>query len=351
MRPPAPPEGSAESPRSIAIIRALALGDLLCAVPSFRALRHRFPDARISLIGLPWAAAIVERYPEYLDQLVEFPGFPGIPEVPVDPDRIVGFLAAMRQRPLDLVVQLHGDGSAINAFAGLLGARRVAGFYPQRQPGLADPAGVWVAYPEAGSEVERLLAVPAALGADGDPTLEFPIRRSDREGLAATLATIGAATLLGDPFVVVHPGSSTPERRWPAGAFAAVADALAIRGVRTCLTGTAGERHVIDAVRREMTTDAIDLGGRTSLGELAALVAEARLLVANDTGVSHLAAALRTPSVIVFSGSDRERWAPIDDRLHRPVGWFVGSERQQATVDDVLDEAVGLLALGERAPA
>jgi len=351
MKPPVPVAGSAESPGSIAIIRALALGDLLCAVPSFRALRRRFPDARISLIGLPWAAAIVERYSEYLDELVEFPGFPGIPEVAVDADRIRRFLGAVRQRPFDLVVQLHGDGSAINAFAGLLGARRVAGFYPQRQPSLADPPGVWVAYPEAGSEVERLLTLPAALGAEGDPILEFPIRPDDREGLAATLAAIGAGTVLGEPFVVVHPGSSTPERRWPPGAFAAVADALAIRGARICLTGTAGERDVIDTVRREMTTEAIDLGGRTSLGQLAALVAEARLVVANDTGVSHLAAALRTPSVIVFSGSDRERWAPIDDRLHRPVGWFDGSEPRQAAVDDVLDEAVGLLALGERTPA
>jgi ADP-heptose:LPS heptosyltransferase len=64
---------------------------------------------------------------------------------------------------------------------------------------------------------------------------------------------------------------------------------------------------------------AADLAGETSLGGLAALISHAALLVANDTGVSHIATALRTPSVIAACGSDAERWAPLDIALHRTL--------------------------------
>jgi ADP-heptose:LPS heptosyltransferase len=66
-----------------------------------------------------------------------------------------------------------------------------------------------------------------------------------------------------------------------------------------------------------MRAPAVDLAGKTSLGGLAALVARARLVLANDTGISHIAAALQAPSVIVASGSDPRRWAPLDRRRHR----------------------------------
>ena len=83
------------------------------------------------------------------------------------------------------------------------------------------------------------------------------------------------------------------------------------------LTGTKDEAAVTAAVRSAMRHPARDLTGLTTLGGLAALVARARLVLANDTGISHIAAALRTPSVIVASGSDPVRWAPLDRQLHR----------------------------------
>src|SRR5215468_5686130 len=66
--------------KNIVILRALQLGDLLCSVPAFRALRAAFPNANITLVGLPWAVMFVERFSAYLNDFVEFPGFPGFPE-------------------------------------------------------------------------------------------------------------------------------------------------------------------------------------------------------------------------------------------------------------------------------
>jgi ADP-heptose:LPS heptosyltransferase len=118
-------------------------------------------------------------------------------------------------------------------------------------------------------------------------------------------------------YVCVHPGASVRGRCWSPEKFAVVADALAARGFQVVLTGTAVEAELTQAVRKVMRTSAIDLAGRTSLGALAALLSNASLLVCNDTGVSHLAAALRVKSVVIFSASSPQRWAPLDRDRHR----------------------------------
>lgn len=331
----------------IAVIRALALGDMLCAVPTFRALRDRFPDAHIALIGLRWAVELVERFPAYLDELVEFPGFPGIPEVPVEPGRTTAFLTAMQARPFDLVLQIQGNGLVINEFAALLGARQLAGFVPAAVglgPPRDDPEDVWVPYPASGHEIDRLLALPRALGARVDDHLEFPVRYADRDKAARLLAETGIGT---EPFAVIHPGGSRPDRRWPADRFAAVADALSKDGLRIVLTATAGEAAVTAGVHSMSLGPATDLAGRTSLGVLAGLVEAARIVVTNDTGVSHLAAAIGADSVAVFTASDPERWAPRGAGRHLVVGTGI-PDGQIGHVDvpvaDVLDAARWILS-------
>src|SRR4051812_29458726 len=110
------------SARRIIILRALNLGDLLCATPAFRALRRRFPAAEITLIGLPWARDLVGRSP-YLDRLLTSPGFPGLPEVSYEPERTEAFLAKRRQEEYDLAIQLHGSGRTTNSLIAAMGAR------------------------------------------------------------------------------------------------------------------------------------------------------------------------------------------------------------------------------------
>jgi ADP-heptose:LPS heptosyltransferase len=120
----------------------------------------------------------------------------------------------------------------------------------------------------------------------------------------------------------VHPGAQWASRRWPAERFAAVADEMADSGAQIVLTGTAAETALAANVAERMRHAPIELVGQTSLGALAALVARARLVVCNDTGISHIAAALGTRSVVVASGSDTARWAPADSDRHRVLAHY-----------------------------
>ncbi|WP_246795029.1 glycosyltransferase family 9 protein [Burkholderia perseverans] len=308
----ASPFPMAPAPRRIVVFRALQLGDMLCAVPALRALRRAAPEAHIALIGLPWAQAFVERYADLLDELIVFPGAAGFPEQPETDAGLPAFFAAMRARQFDLAIQLHGSGGVANALLLELGARANAGFV---QPGEAARHGTFVDWPDDLPEPERYLVLMEALGAPAaDRRLAFPLQPRDHDACAALIAAHG---LEPERLVLVHPGAQLPSRRWPSGRFAAVADQLAADGWQIAITGTAAEAPLTGAVLGAMTAPALHLAGATSLGGLAALVAKARLVVCNDTGISHIAAAMCTASVVVASGSDTRRWAPLDRVLHR----------------------------------
>jgi ADP-heptose:LPS heptosyltransferase len=296
----------------IAVLRALQVGDLLCAVPALRALRGAYPNAEITLIGLGWARDMVCRFPAYLDEFLELPGWPGLPEQACRIGEVPGFLQAAQGRGFDLAIQMHGSGEVTNPLVGLLGAARNAGF------------GLSLAYPSDLPEVLRCLALVESLGApDLGTALEFPLRAEDR------------AHPLPLPYACLHPGARDPLRRWPPASFAAVGDTFAARGLHVVLTGSACERDLTQAVARAMTAPSIDLAGHTTLGSLAAVVEGASLVVTNDTSVSHLADALNRPSVVVFLASDPNRWAPLDSRMHRAL--------VRPRVQDVLAAAAGLL--------
>jgi ADP-heptose:LPS heptosyltransferase len=326
--------------RRVAVFRALQLGDVLCAVPALRALRRANPDAEITLIGLPWAQTLCRRLGRYVDGFMAFPGYPGLPERPPQLGELPGFLAAVQARRFDLAIQLHGAGTITNPLVAAFAAARHAGFY---RPGeyCPDPA-TFLPYPEGGHEVWRLLRLMAFLQipTDGEH-LEFPLLPADREVLAE-IAELAA--LRPGAYACVHPGARWRGKCWPAERFAAVADFLAEAGLPVVLTGAAAETDLTEAVRRAMRRPALDAARHDlPLGALAALVADARLLVSNDTGVAHLATALGTPSVVIFSASDPVRWAPLDARRHAALHGPAGVSAQEAVA------AAGRL-LGRAAP-
>ena len=261
---------------------------------------------------------MVARFPGYLDDFLEFPGFPGFPERAYEPRAVVRFLREAQQRRFDLALQLHGSGEVSYPVVALLGAQRTAGYFREGQ--YCPDATTFLPWRDDEHEVERGVRLLAALGApDCGAALEAPVLAADRDELAAVAA---ARELSPSEYVCVHPGAQLPSRRWYPERFAVIADQLAARGLRVVVTGTAGEAGLARDMTARMRAQAVNLVGQTTLGALTALIDGARLVVANDTGVRHIAAARGTPCVAIACGSDVRRWAarePTQRLLHAEV--------------------------------
>lgn len=305
-------------PQTVAVVRLrTGLGDLLCGVPALRALRARLPRAHVVLVTFGEMAPVVARQRPWVDELLAFPGWDGIPERPPDRAALPAFLAAARERRFDLALQAYGMRPAAHEVTHALGARRTAGFFV---PGLVAPPDLedWIPYPQHLHEVDRHLALMEHLGAPrvDDGALEFPLTAADE----AEAAALG----LAPGFVVLHPGATSPSRRWPVARFAAVGDALAADGLEVVVTGTADEGALTAAVCGAMRAPARDLAGAVGLGGFGAVVRDAALLVGSDTGATHVAAAVGTPSVTAFLSGDPVRFGHAGRGPHAvarvPVG-------------------------------
>ena len=306
--------------KRIIIVRALpGLGDLLCCVPALRSLRAAFPSAQIDFVGLHSSRWFAERFNGLIDGWIDFPGYPGIPEgwSASTVQMLPHFFAAMQSHPYELALQMHGSGDYINPFTLSLGAKTTAGFY---LPGefCPDP-NYFLPYPDSKSEIWRLLKLAAFLGVPlQNDELSFPVDQSDRKSCVQLMEAKG---LKPNRFVCIHAGASIAARQWSASGFAQVADWLSDRSYPVVLTGTAAEKPIAKAICDQMKAaqPPVDLTGETPLGVVAALLQQTALVVCNDTGISHLAAALKTPSVVVFNGAEVDRWAPLNRQRHRIV--------------------------------
>ncbi len=320
--------------RKLAVFRALQLGDMLCAVPALRALRAWLPDACITLVGLPWAAQFAARFHAYIDNFVAFPGHPQFPEQPVRKEQSLDLYREMAMSRFDLAVQLHGSGEVSNGIVAAFGARAVAG-HAMRDGDT--PPGFFIGYPESGPEPLRLLNLVNGIGAPPAGThLEFPVTAEDE----AELRDSGvAAGLAPGSYLCIHPGARLRSKCWAPQRFAEVADRIADEsGLRIVLTGSGQEIGLTAAVAAHMRHAAVNAAAPISIGAMAALMRKGRLLISNDTGVSHIAAGLRLPSVVIFTIADMGRWAPLDQGLHRCLRDPGGEQ-----VDAVVEHARALL--------
>lgn len=311
----------------IAIFRALYLGDMLCIIPTVRAVRKAYPRAQIYLVGLPWQKDFVSRFPHYFDEFIEFPGWPGLPEQALNTERIAKFLNEIQRYEFDLILQMQGNGTITNTLCMLWNGRKVCGL---RRNGEYCPDEALFPISEDGEhEVLRFLKLADALAIPRQGThLEFPVTESENSSFQKLAETYA---LERDEYICIHPGARDVRRRWPVENFALIANEMTADGYTVVLTGSREEKSLLNELQNKISGNVIntvETFGHLTAGELACVIKNSRLIVSNDTGVSHIAAALRVPSIILFSRySDINRWRPLNVERHLTIE----SERAQNT--------------------
>jgi len=286
-----------KDPERILILKPSSLGDIIHSLPTLAAIRERFPKAFIGwLVKREWAG-ILEGHP-CLDELLSFPfevgsAWPMVQEI--------------RKRRFDLTIDLQGL-LRTGLLCYLSGATDRIGF-----EGARELSPLFYTYrvrvdKENLHAVDRYLLIAQRLGGKTDfKRFDISITERDQEKARKLIKTVS-----GDQSIVaIHASSRQQVKRWPPECFAELADQInqAVLGVPV-FTGAKGDVKDITEIQKRMKTVSINLAGQTSLKELAALLKMSRLLITNDSGPMHLAAAVGTCVVALFGPTDPKKIGP-----------------------------------------
>jgi len=314
---------------NILIVKLSAIGDVVHTLPSLAALRQCYPGAHITWVVEEAAAdllaghpaldrVIVSRRKSWLDQLRK-----GQIASPVQGLR--DFLRELRERHYDLVIDFHGLLKSAVIVAASGGRRRLGYDSLQELSGLFYNEKI---HEDMGKHaVDRYLDFVHHLRrGSGDretvperpPEFTLTIGEKERLNAAALLkrhaGTLGMEIQSGETrtvgaFVAINPVALWETKLWDDGRFAELGDRIRRElGISVVITGSDAEP--IERITRRMETRAVNLGGQTSLRELACLYRQAALLVTTDSGPMHLAAAVGTPVIALFGPTDPVRTGP-----------------------------------------
>lgn len=305
--------------KRILVIKLSDIGDVLTATPALRALRQSFPAARIDALVPPNSAPVLRGSPLVDGILISHKFRYGNPLEALSPKVLAEALyiaARLRSSGYDVAIVLHHLTTRWGAWK--YAALALASGAKVRA-GLDNGRGWFLTHRArdlgfgARHEVEYWLEVVALIGARTDDlSLEVTISPEDEAFANDQIPMTNAQC----PLVAIHPGSGgySLARRWDAEGFARVAEALIERyGARIVLVGTPadGVSKVASLMHpARLTKSCTNLEGRTTLGQLAAVLKRCDLFIGADSGVMHLACAVGTPVVAIFGPSNHRAWGP-----------------------------------------
>jgi lipopolysaccharide heptosyltransferase II len=291
--------------RNVLAVRLDAVGDVLMTTPAMRAIRASVPQARLTLLTSPGAVDAAACIPELDATIAHDVPWMKATSARTDPARDLALIDTLRDAAFDAAVifTVHSQDPLPAALTCYLAGipLRLAHCRDNPYQLLTD----WIRDPEAAEpirhEVQRQLDLVAAVGYRTDDThLSFRVPPDASRRVRGLLAGLGFRD--GRPWAVLHPGATAPSRRYPPERFAAAAAQLAAEdGWRFVVTGSESEAGLVDSVVRSIGGSAVSLAGQLSLAELGALIAIAPLVLTNNTGPAHLAAAVGTPVVDVYA--------------------------------------------------
>jgi heptosyltransferase-1 len=309
--------GDENSIRRILIFRIGSVGDVVAAIPTLGAIRRRFPNAHICLLtspggqGAPGAQELI-RPGSLVDSLVVYHQ----PDISTWGGR-KRLARKVRSGQFDLYIEIPDVLAPFRRtmqsmmLARIAGCRYAVGF---QMGGSRRFSRTQALHGTFQRESDRLLyKVRGVLDLKPSNSVRLPVSAADHDFVRELLLEKGLAA--NHEIVVLHVGGKRAANCWFEERYAAVADWIQTScGMRTVFTGVASERERIHQVRRQMRTQPIIVCGELNLLQTAALLERARLYVGNDTGPMHIAAAMGTPVVAIFSARDfPQQWYPQGD--------------------------------------
>ena len=298
-----------EKVERILIIRLDLIGDLLFSIPAIRNTRRRFPDARLDVLVAPNTAPLLAECP-YVDQvytldahtLTHLHGIFSVDQW----RRAWRIIQALRAQRYDLCLSLYGAPAATIGL--LIGAPHRAGFADEAPPGSFSLKAAGSRLPQDRHEAHCALAVAQAAGAPAKPDrMEAWVSAADRAWAEETLPTEDGALWVA----CGHGARNGYAKRWPRRHWVALIDQLQQAGYRAVLVGGPDEANEAARIAQACKQPPLALTGKTTLGQLAAVLAHCALMIGSDSGPLHLAAALGTRVVGLYGPTNWVRYGPF----------------------------------------
>jgi len=284
----------------VLVIRLRSIGDTVLATPSLTALKRFVPHARVDILLEDWVAPLLEGFPD-VDNVITLQG-----KTTRARARVAG---EIRRNRYDVVYNLHG-GTTAALLTRATGARHRVGYptyqYARLHNQLAPSSALLWGRDKTHSAEQQL----GLLGWTGVPVSDRPpTSLAITETAVRQVETRLRRAGVNKQFAVVHPAAAFATKQWAAAKFAKVVDELTARDCQVIVIATDRQESIINEMRAQTTSDFVALTD-LSLPEISALLSRARLFVGNDSGIAHMAAAVGTPSVVVFGSSNTAHWGP-----------------------------------------
>ena len=288
--------------KRVCIYRIGNIGDTACAIPAMHAIRRAYPSAHLALVTSPGKAGSVGARElldgvSWLDEVVVYHS----EDIATARGRLE-LIRNLRARQFDVWIELPVVAASLSTlFRNLMVARSAGvrwGFGWRYEPRFAAPAqALFNNFPD---EVERLLEVVRAAGFSVDDA-DFPLELGDSNRRTVTDLLDQAGMKQGELMIGFAPGAKLEPNRWPADRFIEVGKGLAARGYRIVVLGGSSDAPMCERIAKAIGRNAASLAGKTTIRDSCEVLARCAMLICNDSGVQHLASAVGTPCVSLFT--------------------------------------------------
>ncbi len=302
-----PPTFDPQKIEKILVIKTVALGDLILLLPTLKALKETFPQAKLALLTTPRVREVVEGQ-SFIDEIIYFD--------PTQLGSLKNIFRKLREKKFTMVVEAEHYYRFTTIIAYLIGATWRVGFALPWQ-GRKGLFNIKVPYRVDLHEVENFYQLAIAVGARKKREIKLEpvaVSRHDHEKVRDFLKQEGIKRL--DRLIILHPSTSprAASRRWESEKWAELAEILRAKGFRLIISGSSAEDEAVKEVIVKLNFNPVVSAGKLNLKQFAVLLKKAVLFIGVDTGALHLAAAEGTPVLGLYGPNTPLKWGPYGVR-------------------------------------